>query len=112
MQRYCLTLDLKDDEHAIAEYKRYHKKIWPEIRDSLLAVGVVEMEIYLAGTRLFMIMDTNDSFSLPAKAAADVANAKVQEWEAIMHGFLKQLPTSGKDNWWVVMDRVFLLADQ
>jgi L-rhamnose mutarotase len=112
MPRHCLTLDLKDDAMAIAEYKRYHVKIWPEIRDSLIDAGVLEMEIYLLGTRMFMIMHVNDKFSLSAKAAADAVNAKVQEWETIMHRFQKQLPQSGPEHWWVVMNRVFNLADQ
>ena len=73
MPRHCLTLDLKDDQAAIAEYKRYHVKIWPEVKQSLFDAGVEEMEIYLLGTRMFMIMDVNDSFSLSAKAAMDLA---------------------------------------
>jgi L-rhamnose mutarotase len=112
MPRHCLTLDLKNDETAIAEYKRYHLKIWPEVRDSLIEAGVLAMEIYLVGTRMFMIMDVNDMFSLPAKAAADAVNAKVQEWETIMHGFQRQLPQSGPVHWWVEMERVFNLVDQ
>jgi L-rhamnose mutarotase len=112
MPRHCLTLDLKDDATAIAEYKRYHVKIWPEVRQSLLDAGITDMEIYLAGTRLFMIMDVNDSFSLAAKAAADAANAKVQEWEAIMGQFQQPLPASRPGQRWVVMERVFNLADQ
>ena len=112
MPRHCLTLDLKDDATAIAEYKRYHLKIWPEVRDSLHAAGVEDMEIYLLGTRMFMIMDVNESYSLSAKAAADAANAKVQEWEAIMGGFQQPLPQSRPGQRWVVMERVFKLADQ
>ena len=73
MPRHCLTLDLKNEPTAISEYKRYHVRIWPEVRQSLHDAGVLEMEIYLAGTRLFMIMDVNDTFSLSAKAAADAA---------------------------------------
>jgi L-rhamnose mutarotase len=112
MPRHCLTLDLKNDETAISEYRRYHVKIWPEVRDSLIEAGVVGMEIYLTGTRLFMIMDVNDRFSLSAKAAADAVNAKVQEWETTMRGFQNRLPESGPKNWWVVMDRIFNLGDQ
>jgi L-rhamnose mutarotase len=112
MPRLCLTLDLKNDEAAISEYKRYHRKIWPEVKDSLIAAGVIDMEIYLMGTRMFMIMDVNDTFSLSAKAAADAVNTKVQEWETIMHGFQAKLPQSGTEQWWVVMDRVFNLSDQ
>jgi L-rhamnose mutarotase len=112
MPRHCLTLDLKDDKTAIAEYKRYHVKIWPEVKQSLLDAGVVEMEIYLLGTRMFIIMDVDDSFSLSAKAASDLANVKVQEWETIMHGFQRQLPGAKADQYWMVMERVFSLAEQ
>jgi L-rhamnose mutarotase len=112
MRRLCLTLDLKNDETAISEYRRYHVKIWPEVRDSLIEAGVIDMEIYLLGTRMFMIMDVDDTFSLSAKAAADAVNAKVQEWETIMHRFQEKLPQSGPEQWWVVMDRVFNLSDQ
>ena len=112
MPRHCLMLDLKDDQTAISEYKRYHVKIWPEIKQSLLDAGIVDMEIYLAGTRLFMIMDVNDAFSLSAKAAADAENAKVQEWETIMAQFQQELPQSRPGQKWVVMEKVFSLDAQ
>jgi L-rhamnose mutarotase len=112
MARYCLTLDLKNEEAAIAEYKRYHQRIWPEIKQSLLDAGIVDMEIYLLGTRMFMIMDVDERFSLSAKAAADAANKKVQEWETLMRQFQQQLPQAEQGQWWIVMDRVFSLADQ
>ncbi|MEO6910659.1 MAG: L-rhamnose mutarotase [Edaphobacter sp.] len=112
MPRHCLILDLKDDPTAISEYKRYHVKIWPEIKKSLLDVGVVDMEIYLAGTRLFMIMDVDDKFSLATKAAADAANPKVQEWEAVMARFQQQIPGSAPGEKWLLMEKVFDLAAQ
>jgi L-rhamnose mutarotase len=112
MPRYCLTFDLQNDAKKIAEYKRRHEKIWPEIRDSLFDAGVVAMEIYLTGTRLFMIMDVNDSFSLDKKAEMDRANPKVQQWEAEMTEF--QAVPEGADpvRRWTPMDKVFDLADQ
>ncbi|GGG86172.1 L-rhamnose mutarotase [Edaphobacter dinghuensis] len=112
MPRHCLALDLKNDETAIAEYKRYHVKIWPEVKKSLFDAGIVDMEIYLAGTRLFMIMDVGDNFSFSAKSAADAANAKVQEWEALMANFQQELPQSAPGQKWVVMEKVFDLASQ
>ena len=112
MTRYCLTLDLKNDATAVAEYKRYHVKIWPEVRQSLLDSEVLAMEIYLLGTRLFMIMDVGDTFSLSAKAAADAVNAKVQEWESTMQRFQQQLPDAPRDQWWTVMERIFSLDEQ
>ena len=83
-QRYCLTQDLKDDPQLIAEYKRYHQKIWPEITASLKESGVEDAEIYLMGTRMVMILEVNDYFSFEAKARADQKNPKVQEWEELM----------------------------
>jgi L-rhamnose mutarotase len=77
MLRHCLTLDLKDDRTAISEYKRYHVKIWPEVKESPFDAGVIEMEI----------MDLDDTFSLSAKAAADTVNQKVQEWRRLCTGF-------------------------
>jgi L-rhamnose mutarotase len=112
MPRHCLTLDLQSDPRKIAEYKRYHEKIWPEIRDSLFAAGVTDMEIYLHGTRMFMIMDVSDDFSFEKKAAMDAANPKVLEWEALMGNF--QAVPEGADpvRRWAPMEKVFDLALQ
>ena len=75
-KRYCLTLDLKDDPKLIAEYKRYHEKVWPEITKSIKDSGIEDMEIYLLGTRMFMVMEVNEKFSFEAKAEADRENPK------------------------------------
>ena len=75
-RRFCLTLDLKDDPKLIAQYKRYHEKIWPEISQSIKDAGIEDMEIYLLGTRMFMIMEVNESFSFEAKNKADRLNPK------------------------------------
>ena len=83
-RRYCLTLDLKDDPQLIREYKKYHERIWPEISSSLKESGIEDAEIYLLGTRMFMILEVNDSFSFEAKGRADMANPKVREWEELM----------------------------
>ncbi len=50
-RRYCLTLDLQDDPRLIAEYRRYHERVWPEITQSIRDSGIEDMEIYLLGTR-------------------------------------------------------------
>jgi L-rhamnose mutarotase len=110
-RRYCLTLDLKDDPALIAEYKRYHEKIWPEITRSIKDSGIADMEIYLLGTRMFMIMEVNESFSFDAKNREDQLNAKVQEWETLMWTFQKPLPQAKPGEKWLLMDRVFKLED-
>jgi L-rhamnose mutarotase len=108
-RRYCLALDLKDDPKLIAEYKRYHEKIWPEITQSIKESGIDDLEIYLLGTRLFMIMEVNDSFSFDAKAKADRSNPKVQEWEQLMWKFQQALPQAKPGEKWLLMKRIYKL---
>lgn len=72
--RFCFTLDLKDDPALIAEYRQFHEKIWPEISESIRASGILDIEIYLLGTRMFMIMEVNERFSFEKKAKADQSN--------------------------------------
>src|SRR2546429_9596762 len=108
-RRYCLTLDLKDDPRLIAEYKRYHEKIWPEIIESIKNSGIEDAEIYLLGTRMFMILEVNDSFSFEAKGRADMANPKVREWEELMWKFQRALPHAKPGEKWLLMERIFKL---
>lgn len=110
--RYCFTLDLKDDPRLIAEYRHYHEHIWPEISRSIRDAGIEDLEIYLLGTRLFMILDAKEGFSPEAKAAADRANPKVQEWEELMWKFQKPLPDSKPGEKWLGMERIFSLGAQ
>ena len=108
-KRYCLTLDLEEDPALIAEYRRYHQKIWPEITASIKSAGVVDMEIYLLGTRLFMIMEVDDRFSFEGKAEADRTNPKVRQWEELMWKFQKPLPQAKPGEKWILMERIFKL---
>jgi L-rhamnose mutarotase len=108
-RRYCLTLDLKDDPKSIAEYKRHHERIWPEITASLKEPGIDDAEIYLLGTRLFMILEVNDEFSFEAKAQADQANPKVREWEALMWKYQSPMPQAKAGEKWLLMEKIFQL---
>lgn len=108
-RRYCLTLDLKDDPKLIAEYKRYHEKIWPEITQSIKGAGIEDMEIYLLGTRMFMVMEVNEGFSCASKANADRQNPKVREWEELMWKFQQPLAGAKAGEKWLQMERIFKL---
>ncbi len=110
-RRFCFTLDLKDDPKLIAQYKRYHEKVWPEILDSIKESGIEDMEIYLLGTRMFMIMEVNDSFTFEKKAKSDKRSPKVQEWEELMWKFQKALPQAKKGEKWLRMERIFKLEN-
>jgi L-rhamnose mutarotase len=110
MKKYCLALDLINDEKLIAEYEDYHKEIWPEIKSSILDSGITNMEIYRFSNRLFMIMETTDSFSFEAKAAADKANPKTEDWENLMWKYQQAIPGAKPGEKWVLMDKIFGLV--
>ena len=111
MKRYCLALDLVDDPALIAEYENWHKaeNSWSEIKKSIVDGGIVDMEIYRTGNRLFMIMDTDETFSFDRKSKMDAANPKVQEWEQLMWKFQLSLPWAKKGEKWVLMNKMFSL---
>jgi L-rhamnose mutarotase len=104
-----LTLDLKDDAALIAEYRRYHEKIWPEITESIRDAGILKMEIYLHGTRMCMVIEVDETFSFEKKAKADAGNEKVREWEELMGKFQKAVPGAKAGEKWVRMERIFNL---
>lgn len=109
MKKYCYALDLKDDPVLIEKYKAYHRSVWPEIIESIKKSGIAEMEIYLLGNRLFMIMIVNDTFSFEKKAQMDAANDKVQEWEALMWHYQQALPIALPGEKWLLMEKIFQL---
>jgi len=105
-----MTLDLKGDPKLITEYKKHHERIWPEIAESIKQAGVEDMEIYLLGTRMFMIMEVNDKFSFDKKQKMDSENPKVREWEELMWKFQQSLPQAKAGEKWLLMERIFKLA--
>lgn len=109
MKRFCLALDLVDDDALIKEYEEYHRAVWPEIIASIEHAGIVQMEIYRVGNRLFMIMDTTDEFSFAGKNAADLLNPKVQEWEALMWKYQQAMPGARPGEKWLLMNKIFSL---
>jgi L-rhamnose mutarotase len=111
MKRYCLALDLVNDPKLIVEYEAYHRNVWPEILSSMHEIGILDMEIYRWENRLFMIMETSDDFSFNAKAAADSANPKVQEWEALMWKYQSALPGAKAGEKWQLMQKIFSLQE-
>ncbi|MGS0894555.1 L-rhamnose mutarotase [Burkholderia stagnalis] len=109
--RQCLALDLKDD--AIEQYEMHHARIWPEIAAHLREQGVIAMEIYRIGTRLTMVMETDDAvFDAERMRVADASDPRVREWEALMSTFQQPTPWTPAGVKWAPMKRIFDLARQ
>jgi L-rhamnose mutarotase len=107
--RYCLALDLKNDEQLIAAYDEYHQSVWPEIIDSIKSSGIKSLEIYRVSNRLFMIMETDANFSFENKAAMDAKNEIVQQWEKTMWEYQQALPIAKPGEKWILMQKIFSL---
>jgi len=112
-KRYCQTLDLKENPELIQEYKRLHSEeySWKEIREGIRKVGILEMEIYIIGSRLFMIVETPEDFDWD-KSMAELATLPRQaEWEDCVAKFQQCAPGTTSSEKWRLMDRMFYLYE-
>ena len=81
----------------------------PAVTRSIKDAGVLDMEIYLTGNRMFMLMEVEDSFSFEKKARMDEENKEVQEWEELMWNFQQALPWAKNGEKWLRMEKIFKL---
>ena len=97
-KRYVQTLDLKDNPDLIKQYRYYHSRqgIWPEILQGIKDSGILEMEIFLLGTRLVMIVEL----------AADA------EWEDFVAQFQKAAAGAASQEKWQPMERIFHVYEE
>ena len=111
VKRYCQTLQLKDDPELIAEYRRRHSEgvAWKEIREGIREVGILEMEIYILGTTLFMIVETPLDFDWDTAMAKLATLPRQAEWEAFVSQFQGCNPDATSDEKWQMMERMFYL---
>jgi L-rhamnose mutarotase len=111
VKRYCQTLDLKDDPALIAEYVKRHSQAeaWPEIRAGIREVGILEMELYILGTRLFMVVETPLDFDWDSAMSRLATLPRQAEWEEYMSIFQLAKPGATSAEKWQLMDRIFHL---
>lgn len=108
-KRYCKTLRLEDDSELIEEYKNVHAPgaVWPEITEGMKEVGILDMEIYIYGTQLFMIMDTVPEFNHDTAMDELAKKPRQSEWEAYVSRFQKTSENATADEKWQLMERIF-----
>ena len=111
MKRYCQTLELRDDPDLIEKYVEAHAHVWPEVQAGIREVGILDMQIYRLGTRLFMIMDTADDFDFEADNARLAALPRQAEWEAYVAQFQGCEPSAPSTSKWRLMERIFKLEE-
>jgi L-rhamnose mutarotase len=106
-------MDLKDDPELIVKYKEAHDRYhsWPEIREGIRSVGILEMEIYILGNRLFMIVETPLDFEWESAMAKLATLPRQAEWEDYVAMFQNCEKGSTSDEKWKMMERMFYLYE-
>ena len=114
VKRYCRTMDLKNDPGLIAEYVKRHSQAeaWPEIRAGIREVGILEMEIYILGNRLFMIVETPLDFDWDSAMERLATLPRQQEWEDFMAIFQDCREGDTANEKWKMMERMFYLYEE
>jgi L-rhamnose mutarotase len=109
MKRFCLALDLIDDPESIKEYEGYHAPgaAWPEVTQHDIDCGILNIEIFRTGNRMFMILETGEDFTFEEKAKMDSSNPIIAKWEELMWKYQQPLPWAKPGQKWVLMDRIF-----
>lgn len=110
-QRYCKTLRLRADDALITAYKQAHAAgaVWPEITQGMREVGILDMEIYLLGTQLVMLMDTVPDFDHDAAMQALADKPRQAEWEAYVATFQQTAAATAEEKW-QLMERIYKLG--
>ena len=110
MRVFAQTLDLKDDPAAIDTYLCHHRAVWPEVIEGLRAIGIRNMRMYRGGTRLFMVVEAEDSFDPSRDYQTYAANPRTRAWDALMRTFQQPAPCARDGEWWASMDEIFDLS--
>ncbi len=112
-KRYCKTLKLENNPTLIEEYKKVHAPgaAWPEITLGMKEVGIIDMEIYLLGNQLFMIMDTVSNFDHDAAMKELAGKPRQSEWEAYVSKFQKTTSEASADEKWQLMERIYKMDE-
>lgn len=113
VNRSCLALDLHDEPTLITTYEHYHQPghIWPEIPAGIREAGILDMQIYRIGSRLFMIVDCEEGTTLQLAFGKMATFPRQPEWAALMAQFQKKLPEAQPGEHWAQMSPLFLLTD-
>ncbi len=111
IKRFCKTLKLKDDPQLIEEYKKVHAPgaAWPEITQGMKDVGIIDMEIYILGNQLFMIMDTVSGFDHDYAVKELAGKPRQSKWEAFVSRFQQTSADTTAGEKWQLMERIYKL---
>jgi L-rhamnose mutarotase len=112
-KRYVQYLEICDDPELMMEYRKWHSEgySWREVREGIRQVGILEMELYMIGNRLVMIVDTPIDFDWKEAMDKLTTLPRQAEWEAFVAKFQGCSAEARSDEKWQPMERIFRLYD-
>lgn len=111
VKRYVQFLEISDDPELVAQYRKWHSEEynWKEVRDGIRAVGILEMEIYILGSKLVMVVDAPADFEWDEAMNRLATLPRQAEWEAFVSKFQGCSAEARSDEKWRPMERIFRL---
>ncbi len=108
MQRMGMCLRLRPE--AVAEYKRLHAAVWPDVLARISASNIRNYSIYLKEPEniLFGYWEYHGS-DFTADSAAMAEDKVTQDWWAVCMPLQVPFDTRKEGEWWAMMDEVFHL---
>lgn len=106
MQRYGSVIGLKPD--AIAEYKRIHAAVWPDVLAQIARSNIRNYSIFLKEPEnlLFAYFEYHGT-DYAADMAAMAADSRTREWWDVCMPMQSPLETRRDGEWWADMPEVF-----
>jgi len=108
MQRMGMVIGLNPEK--VAEYKRLHAAVWPEILALISACNIRNYSIFLREPEnlLFGYWEYHGA-DFEADMAKMAADPKNKEWWSVCVPCQVPLSTRKEGEWWAMMDEVFHL---
>ena len=106
MQRMGFILGIKAE--AIAEYKRIHAAVWPDVLATIAKCNIKNYSIFLKEPEnlLFAYFEYHGT-DFAADSDKMAADPKTQEWWAVCIPCQEPFATRKEGEWWASMDEVF-----
>jgi L-rhamnose mutarotase len=113
LKRYVQFLEITDDPELLAQYRYWHSEEhhWREIREGIRAVGILEMELYMLGNKLVMIVDAPADLNWQEAMDRLGTLPRQAEWEAFVARFQGCSADARSDEKWQMAERIFHLYE-
>lgn len=104
-QRICFLLKVR--KSLLAEYRKTHEAVWPEMQEALTNAGWSNYSLFLRDDGMLIgYLETDDFEASRERLAATDVNAR---WQAEMAPYFEELEGQRPDEGLTVLPRIFYL---